>query len=64
MAEGALTMRDVMSREEEPSFVIGDPIYAKQSTNFTSMLHIFYGRWLVELVVTAMSLVFGQLIWN
>ena len=25
MAEAALTMRDVISREEEPSFVIKDP---------------------------------------
>ena len=35
MAEAALTMRDVMSREEEPSFVIKDPIYVKESTNST-----------------------------
>ena len=27
MAEAALTMRDVMSREDEPSFVIKDPRY-------------------------------------
>ena len=33
MAEAALAMRDVMSREEEPSFVIKDPRYVKESTN-------------------------------
>ena len=27
MAEAALAIRDVMSREEEPSFVIKDPRY-------------------------------------
>ena len=32
MAEAALAMRDVMSREEEPSFVIKDPRYVKEST--------------------------------
>ena len=42
MAETALTMRDVMSREEEPSFVIKD--HVKESTNTTSSLHIFNGR--------------------
>ena len=42
-------MRDVMSREEEPSFVIKDPRYVKESTNSTSLLHIFNGRWLVRL---------------
>ena len=47
MAEAALAMRDVMSREEEPSFVIRDPRYVKESTNCTSMLHIVNGRWLV-----------------
>ena len=62
MAEAALAMRDVMSREDEPSFVIKDPRYAKESTNSTSVLHIFKGRWLVGLGVMAMSLVFGQLI--
>ena len=62
MAEAALTMRDVMSREEDPSFVIKDPIYVKESTNSTSLLHIFNGRWLVGLGVIAMRLVFGQLI--
>ena len=36
MAEAALAMRDVMSREEEPSFVIKDPRYVKESTNTTS----------------------------
>ena len=54
-----------MSREEEPSFVINDPRYVKESTNSTSLLHIFNGRWLVGLGVNrviAMSLVFGQLI--
>ena len=62
MAEAALAMRDVMSREDEPSFVIKDPRYVKESTNSTSVLHIFKGRWLVGLGVMAMSLVFGQLI--
>ena len=38
MAEAALAMRNVMSREEEPSFVIKDPIYVKESTNTTSLL--------------------------
>ena len=59
MAEAALAMRNAMSREEEPSFVIKDPIYVKESTNCTSLLHIDNGRWLG---VIAMSLVFGQLI--
>ena len=49
MAEAALAMRDVMSREEELSFVIKDPRYVKESTNSTSLLHIFNGRWLVGL---------------
>ena len=49
MAEAALAMRDVMSRKEEPSFVIKDPIYVKESTNSTSLLRIFNFRWLVEL---------------
>ena len=62
MAEAALAMRDVMSREDEPSFVINDPRYVKESTNSTSVLYIFKGRWLVGLGVMAMSLVFGQLI--
>ena len=62
MAEAALAMRDVMSREEEPSFVIKDPRYVKESINTTSLLHIFNGRWLVGLGVIAMSFVFGQLI--
>ena len=62
MAEAALAMRDVMSREGEPSFVIKDPRYVKESTNSTSVLHIFKGRWLMGLGVMAMSLVFGQLI--
>ena len=43
MAEAALAMRDVMSREEELSFVIKDPRYVKESTNSTSVLHIFKG---------------------
>ena len=38
MAEAALAMRDVMSREDEPSFVIKDPRYVKESTNSTSVL--------------------------
>ena len=58
----ALAMRDVMSREEEPSFVIKDPRYVKESTNTTSLLQIFNGRWLVGFGVIAMSFVFGQLI--
>ena len=62
MAETALAMRDVMSREEEPSFVIKDLRYVKESTNTTSLLQIFNGRWLVGLGVIAMSFVFGQLI--
>ena len=41
MADAALAMRYVMSREEEPSFVIKDPRYVKESTNTTSLLHIF-----------------------
>ena len=36
MAEAALAMRYVMSREDEPSFVIKDPRYVKESTNSTS----------------------------
>ena len=41
MAEAAPGIRDVMSREEEPSFVIRDPIYyVKESTNCTSLLHM------------------------
>ena len=59
MEEAALAMRDVMSREEEPSFVIRDPRYVKKSTNCTSLWHIFNGRWLVGLGVIAMSLVFA-----
>ena len=45
MAKAALAMRDVMSREDEPSFVIKDPRYVKESTNSTSVLHIFNGWW-------------------
>ena len=59
MAEAAMEMRDEMSREEEPSFMIKDPRYVKESTNTTSLLHIFNGRWLVGLGVIAMSFVFG-----
>ena len=62
MAEAPLAMRDVMSREEEPPFVIKDPRDVKESTNNTSLLQIFNGRWLVGLGVIAMSFVFGQLI--
>ena len=40
MAGAALAMRGVMSREEEPSFVIKDPRYVKELTNSTSVLHI------------------------
>ena len=43
MAEAALAMRDVMSREVEPSFVIKDPGHVKESTNTTSLLQIFNG---------------------
>ena len=32
MVEAALAMQDVMSQEEEPSFVIKDPRYVKAST--------------------------------
>ena len=49
MAEAAWAMRDVMSREEEPSFVIKYPRYVKESTNSTFLLQIFNGRWLVGL---------------
>ena len=49
VAEAALAMREVMAREEEPSFVIKDPRYVKESTNCTSLLHIFNGRWLAWL---------------
>ena len=59
MAEAAFEMRDVMSREEEPSFVINDPRYVKESTNTSYLLHTFNGRWLVWLGVIATSLVFG-----
>ena len=62
MAEAALAMRDVMSREEDPSFVIKDPRYVTESTNSTFVLYIFNGRWLVGMRVIAMRLVFGQLI--
>ena len=41
MAEAALAMRDVMSREEYPSFLIKDPRYVKESTNTASLSHIF-----------------------
>ena len=40
--------------------MIKDPIYVKESTNSTSLLHIFNCRWLVVLDVMAMSLGFGQ----
>ena len=50
MAEAALAMRDVMSREEEPSFVIKDPRYVKESTNTTSLLQMFNSRWLVGFI--------------
>ena len=42
-----------MPREEDPSFVIKDPRYVKESTNTTSLLHIFNGRWLVGLEVVS-----------
>ena len=35
MTEAALAMRDVMSREDEPSFMIKDPRYVKESTYST-----------------------------
>ena len=41
MAEAALAMRYLMSRDEEPSFVIRYQIYVKESTNSTSMWHMF-----------------------
>ena len=51
MAEAALAMRDVMSREEEPSFVIKDPSrcwtvsYAADiSTNAALLSSIFRSR--------------------
>ena len=59
MVEAALAMQDVMSQEEEPSFVIKDPRYVKASTYSTSLLHISKGRWLVGLGVIATRLVFG-----
>ena len=59
MAEAALAMRDVMSREEEPSFVIRDPRYVKESTNSTSLLHVCNGRWLVWLGHRSESNEFG-----
>ena len=62
MAEAALAMRDVMSGEEKPSFVIMDTRYVKESTSSTSLLHIFNVRWLVGLGVISISLIFGQLI--
>ena len=37
-AEAALAMRDVMSREEEPPFVIKDPRYMMESTNTRPLL--------------------------
>ena len=40
-------MKYVMSREEEPSFVIRDPRYVNESTNCTSLLHIFKGNCLM-----------------
>ena len=39
-----MAMRDVMSREEEPSFVTRDPRDVKESTNCTFLLHVFNGR--------------------
>ena len=63
IVEAALSMRDVTSREEEPSFVIRDPIYVKESTKCTLLLlHVFNVRWFVRLGLTAKSFVFGQLI--
>ena len=59
MAEAALAMRDEMSREEEPPFMIKDHRYVKESTNTCC---IFNGRCLVGLGVITMSFVFGQLI--
>ena len=52
------SLGSVMSREEEPAFVIRDPRYVKESTNCNSLLYIFNGRLLVGLGVTA----FDQLI--
>ena len=56
MAEAAWAMRDLMSREEEPSFVIRDPV--KESTNCTSMLYFQWQmvggvrRWLSNIPAT------------
>ena len=49
MADAALAMRDVMSPEEDTSFVISDPRDVKESTHCTSLLHTFNGRRLVGL---------------
>ena len=46
MAEAALAMRDVMSQEEGPQFVIRDLRYVKESTMRIFWLHIFNCRWL------------------
>ena len=58
MTELYSSLGSVMSREEEPAFVIRDPRYVKESTNCNSLLYIFNGRLLVGLGVTA----FDQLI--
>ena len=39
MAEATLATRDVISREEEPSFVIKDPRYVKESTK--KLIHAY-----------------------
>ena len=61
MSEAALSMRDEMSREEEPSFVIKDPIYVKVDKQY---FLVAYLQWQMVGGVgeIAMSLVFGQLI--
>ena len=51
MTEAALAMQYVQSQEGEPSPVIRDPMYVKESSNYASFMHIFNGRWLVGLVV-------------
>ena len=47
MAEAALAMRYVMLREEEPSFVIKDPIYVKECVMicFDTVLHTGALHW-------------------
>ena len=62
MAEAALAMRDVMSREDEPSFVIKDPRYMwrNRQTVLPCCISSMADGW-CDWGVIAMSLVFGQL---